>query len=92
MTRLRKPVTRQADASGDVDWGVNPDIVVTLYPAGAGRGSTIGLKEAKRSRKTELVIEVGRLYGMLLRWKINGERLALGKARADARKLRKQLR
>lgn len=92
MTKLTKPVTRKADAAADVDYGVEPHIVVTLYPPTQKSGATIGLKEAKRSRKTELTIEVGRLYGTLLRWKINGERLTRAKAKADAKKLRKKLR
>ncbi len=92
MTPLTRPVSRRADASADVDWGVNPNIIVTLYPPTQRGGAVIGLKENKRSKKTELVIEVGRLYSTLLKWKINGERLQKAKVKSDARKLRRKLR
>jgi hypothetical protein len=92
MTALTKTISRKADAAADVDWGVNPNIVVTLYPPTQRGGAVIGLKESKRSKKTELTIEVGRLYGTLLKWKINGERLVRAKAKSEAKKLRRKLR
>ena len=53
MTDLHKPVRRVAAAH--VPHGVNPRIVVTLYPNGV-----IGLREARRRREYQLGI--GALY------------------------------
>ena len=89
MTTLKTIVRRQAAAT--VPHGVQPRIVVTLYPPTEKTGAVIGLKEHKRSRSTELFIDVGTLYVRALQNKLAGERLKKAKARADERKLRRKL-
>lgn len=90
MTKLHKIITRQAE-NAQVDWGIKPTIAVTLYPPTSETGPTIGLRESKRSRKTEKTIEVGRLYTMLIKWAVAGEQLKRAKTRAAERKLRRRL-
>lgn len=53
MTDLRKPLRR--GITSNVPHGVNPKIVVTLYPNGV-----IGLRESRRRR--EYTLGVGTLY------------------------------
>ena len=66
MTAATKPVRRKV-RSAHVPHGVNPDIVVTIYP-----GAIIGLREARRRR--EYKVEVGALYARLVRGAIGGRR------------------
>ena len=53
MTNLQKPLRR--GVLSNVPYGVNPKIVVTLYPNGI-----IGLREARRRR--EYSLGIGTLY------------------------------
>jgi hypothetical protein len=57
MTALTRPVKRTATCA--VPYGVNPSIVIALYP-----GGVIGLREA-RQRK-EYQVAAGTLYGQLV--------------------------
>jgi hypothetical protein len=90
MTALRKIVSRKAAAT--VPHGVQPQIVVTLYPPTDKTGATIGLREHKRARATELFVDVGTLYVRSLQNKMAGERLKKASAKARERKLRRALR
>ena len=47
MTRLSKPVTRRT--SWNAPHGVNPEVVITLYP-----GGVIGLREARRRKEVQV--------------------------------------
>lgn len=85
MTDLNKPLSRRTRAS--VPHGVKPEIIVTLYP-----GGTIGLRESGRRKSAEYCLDVGALYVRAVQNKIAYDRLQKGKAKADARKLRKLLR
>lgn len=84
MTDLNRPVSRRTRAS--VPHGVKPEIVVTLYP-----GGTIGLRESGRRKSAEYCLDVGALYVRAVQNQIACDRMKKGKARADARKLRKLL-
>ena len=57
MTRLAKPVTRTAMCA--VPHGVNPTLVITLYP-----GGVIGLRESRRRK--EYTVAAGTLYAQLV--------------------------
>ena len=70
MTALTKPVRRRACVR--VPHGVRPEIVVTLYPNGE-----IGLRESRRSSRTEQRLEIGTLYVMAIQAAVR---------RADARR------
>ena len=66
MTAATRPVRRKV-RSAHIPHGVNPDIVVTIYP-----GAVIGLREARRRR--EYKVEVGALYARLVRGALGGGR------------------
>lgn len=83
MTDLRTALVRRTRA--DVPYGVKP-IVVTLYPNG-----TLGLKESGRRRKSEVCLDIGKLYVRGVQNRVAVERLTKGKARAAERRLRRQL-
>lgn len=74
MTHLRKPLRRNVTAN--VPHGVNPNIVVTLYPNGL-----IGLREARRRR--EYCVNVGLIYQQAV--------LAAARAEAIERKKERKL-
>ena len=59
MTTLRKPVSRSARCH--VPHGINPTIVITLYP-----GGLIGLRESGRRKGSEQQVEAGALYAQLV--------------------------
>src|ERR1041384_2970699 len=64
MTPATKPVTRRVSAR--VPHGVTPLIAVTIYPNG-----NIGLRELRRPKSTEILLDVGQLYVSTLRSQIN---------------------
>lgn len=84
MTNLLKPISRRTRAA--VPHGVKPELVVTLYP-----GGTIGLRESGRRKSAEYCLDIGALYVRAVQNKIACDRMKKGKAKSDARKLRKRL-
>lgn len=55
MTKLDKPVVRKTEA--DTPHGVNPNLVITVYPRGV-----IGIREHRRPLHTEKRTTAGNLY------------------------------
>ena len=55
MTELKSKVVRKTEA--DVPHGVNPNLIITLYPRGV-----IGLREHRRPAHTEKKTTAGELY------------------------------
>lgn len=76
-TRCTKPTRRMVRAA--VPHGVNPDIVITVYPSGL-----IGLREARRRR--EYVLAVGLLYQQAVTAAGRAERIQRKKDRKEKRK------
>lgn len=58
MTTLKKPVKRTTTVNS-VPHGINPRLVITLYPSGA-----IGLRE--HGRRKEYLVDAGTLYARLV--------------------------
>jgi hypothetical protein len=63
MTIAKKPVTRKVYAS-PAAYGVRGDLAVTIHP-----GGTLSIREAGRKASSELFIDLGELYVMLVRRK-----------------------
>lgn len=78
-TELKKPLRR--GIVSNVPYGVNPKIVVTLYPNGM-----IGMREAKRRR--EYVIGLGTLYVQAVAAQARIDRIAKRAARKERNKLK----
>lgn len=76
MTDLKKPLRR--GITSNVPYGVNPKIIVTLYPNGI-----IGLREARRRK--EYALSVGTLYVQAVTAQARLERIAKRAARKNRR-------
>lgn len=79
MTDLKKPLRR--GVTSNVPFGVNPKIVVTLYPNGI-----IGLRESKRRR--EYTLGVGTLYVQAVAAQARLDQIERRKARKSQRAAR----
>jgi hypothetical protein len=63
MTTAKKPVTRKV-FSRPAAYGVRAELAVTLHP-----GGTLSIRESGRKASSELFIDLGELYVMLVRRK-----------------------
>lgn len=61
MTTIRKPLRRRVQCDGQVPHGVNPELVITLYP-----GGMLGLRETGRRQSSEIQVHVGVIYARAL--------------------------
>lgn len=78
-TELKKPLRR--GVTSNVPHGVNPRIIVTLYPHGV-----IGLREARRRR--EYLVGLGTLYVQAVMAEARAEQIAKRAARKQRSKLK----
>lgn len=76
-TACTKPVKRKVRAN--VPFGVNPDIILTIYPSGV-----IGLRESRRRR--EYIVSIGMIYQNAVLQCARAEAIERKKARKLKRK------
>jgi hypothetical protein len=82
MTKLNKPIRRQADTM-PAAYGISSQLVITLYPRGI-----IGLREAGRRASSEVVLDASELYVQAVRQRVARSKAEKRKAKLARKKSR----